>query len=56
MFRLGYSKKEWTDSEIGVLWIEQFNEQTKTKADGCAQVLLVDGHNSHYTQKFLKYV
>ena len=55
MFRLGYSKKRWTDGKIGVLWIEQFDEQTKAKTDGCAQILLVDGHNSHYTQGFLEY-
>jgi len=34
LIRLGYSKKGWTDGEIGVL---------------------VDGHNSHYTQAFLEY-
>ncbi|KIM81504.1 hypothetical protein PILCRDRAFT_89016 [Piloderma croceum F 1598] len=33
---LGYSKKGWTDGEIGVLWIKQFNEQTCTKADAHA--------------------
>ncbi|KIJ70358.1 hypothetical protein HYDPIDRAFT_78831 [Hydnomerulius pinastri MD-312] len=52
---VGYSKKGWTDGEIGALWIKQFNEQTREKADGRARLLLVDGHNSHYTHAFLEY-
>lgn len=52
---LGYFQKGWTDGEIGALWIQHFNQQTHTKAKGCARVLLVDGHNSHYTWAFLEY-
>jgi hypothetical protein len=33
MSRLGYWKKGWTDGEIGVEWIKQFNYQTKQKAN-----------------------
>jgi hypothetical protein len=51
--RLGYSKKGWTDGEIGVEYIKDFHEQTKDKVKACTQVLLVDGHNSHYTLGFL---
>jgi hypothetical protein len=51
--RLGYSKKGWTDGEIGVEYIKDFHEQTKDKAKARTQVLLVDGHNSHYTLGFL---
>jgi len=54
-YRLGYSKKGWTDGEIGVEWIKQFDQQTKDKAKGRARLLLVDGHNSHYTRRFLDY-
>src|ERR1700677_2084652 len=53
--RLGYSQKGWIDGEIGMLWIKQFNAQTREKAKGCARVLLVDGHKSHYTLGFLDY-
>ena len=53
--RLGYSKKGWTTGEIGVEWIKIFDEQTCTKADGEYCMLLVDGHNSHYTHTFLQY-
>ncbi len=51
---MGYSKKGWTDGEIGVEWIKQFDKQTK-KVAGRDRLLLVDGHNSHYTRAFLEY-
>lgn len=53
LFRLGYSKKGWTDGEIGVEHIKDFHEQMKAKAEGHTRLLLVDGHNSHYTLSFL---
>jgi hypothetical protein len=53
--RLGYSKKGWTDGEIGIEWIKDFNVQTKENANGQVQLLLVDGHNLHYTHGFLEY-
>ena len=53
---LGYSKKGWTDGEIGVEWIKIFEKETRAKANGRDRLLLVDGHNSHYTQGFLEYV
>src|ERR1700729_4328340 len=49
---LGYSKKGWTDGEIGVEWIKIFEQQTRQKANGRDRLLLVDGHNSHYTRGF----
>ncbi|EEB97411.1 hypothetical protein MPER_03274, partial [Moniliophthora perniciosa FA553] len=54
-FQLGRSKKGWTDGEIGVEWIRDFHEQTKEKAAGRTRLLLVDGHNSHYTVGFLRF-
>ena len=53
--RIGYQKKGWTDGEIGVEWIKLFDEAMKEKADGEYRLLLVDGHNSHYTVGFLFY-
>ncbi|KIK72579.1 hypothetical protein PAXRUDRAFT_65996, partial [Paxillus rubicundulus Ve08.2h10] len=52
---IGYSKKGWMDGEIGIEWIKRFDKNTKDKADGQDQLLLVDGHNSHYTRGFLQY-
>jgi hypothetical protein len=53
--RLRYSKKGWTDSEIGVEYIKDFHEQTKEKAKGQTRLLLVDGHNIHYSLVFLEF-
>jgi hypothetical protein len=53
--RLGYSMKGYTDGEIGVKWIKQFDKQTCAKAAGRQRLLVVDGHNSHYTHAFLEY-
>ena len=52
---MGHSKKGWTDGEIGAEWIKNFNEQTREKVKGWTRLLLVDGHNSHYTCAFLEY-
>ena len=44
--RIGYSKKGWTNGEIGVEWMKEFDRHTKAKANGHYCLLLVDGHNS----------
>ena len=43
------------DGIISSEWIKDFDEKTRTKANGRARLLLVDGHNSHYTLEFLDY-
>jgi len=53
--RLGYSKKGWTDCELTVLWLKHFDEYTKGKANGRACLLIVNGHNSHYSFEFLDF-
>ena len=54
-FRLGYSKKGWTNGEIGAEWVKHFDQLTQDKAKCHYRVLLVNGHNSHYTRLFLQY-
>ena len=51
--RLGYQKKGWTDGEIEAEWIKIFDEQTEKKSLGKYRLLLIDGHNSHYSIEFL---
>ena len=53
--RLGYSKKGWTDCELAVLWLTNFEKHTARKANGHARLLVVDGHNSHYSFEFLNF-
>jgi hypothetical protein len=54
-YRLGHSKKGWTNGEIGVGNFEHFHIQTRAKARGRYRLVLVDGHNSHYTRAFIEY-
>ncbi|KIM35936.1 hypothetical protein M413DRAFT_43760, partial [Hebeloma cylindrosporum] len=51
--RMGYQEKGWTDGEIGAAWMKIFEKVTHAKANGKYRLLLVDGHNSHYTVAFL---
>jgi hypothetical protein len=37
----------WT---TGIEWIKIFDKETAAKANGQYRLLLVDGHNSHYTR------
>ena len=53
--RLSYSKKGWTNCELAVLWLKHFEAYTKGKANGRTRLLIVDGHNSHYSFEFLDY-
>lgn len=46
--------KGWTNGQISHLWIKDFDKQT-ARTDGKWRLLLVDGHNSHYTRSFLEY-
>lgn len=56
LISLGYQKKGWTDGEIGAEWIKIFDAQTCNKAGNDEyRLLIVDGHNSHYTAAFLEY-
>jgi len=54
-YRIGHSVKGWTNGEIGTEWIKEFDRNTTRKANGRYRLLLVDGHNSHYTRGFLEY-
>lgn len=44
------------DGEIGIEWIKQFDKAMRAKTEeGEYRLLIVDGHNSHYTVDFLWY-
>ena len=49
------SNKGWTDSEIGVAWLGNFDEQMRDKNKDEPCLLLLDGHNLHYMLNFMKY-
>jgi hypothetical protein len=46
----------WTNSNIGLAWLEQvFDRFTKTKARRKWRLLILDGHGSHVTMDFINY-
>lgn len=49
VYSIAYSDKGWTNGEIGVEWIKSFDKEMHEKVNGWHRLLLVDGHNSHYT-------
>ena len=54
--RMCLSVNGWTDSEIVLEWMKKdFEPSTREKAGSCTQVLLMDGHSSHYSPDVLKY-
>ena len=55
-YRIACSPNGWTDGELAVEWmVEDFDRQTKEKADGKTRVRLMDGHSSHYTLELLEF-
>ncbi|KAJ3526256.1 hypothetical protein NMY22_g10234 [Coprinellus aureogranulatus] len=52
---LGYSKKGWTDNELGLEFLKDFDRQTRDIAAGRTRVLYIDGHGSHLTFEFIQY-
>ncbi|KAF5319127.1 hypothetical protein D9611_014093 [Ephemerocybe angulata] len=49
------SEKGWTDTKIGCNWLEHiFEPATREKAGGRTRVLLLDGHSSHYSIRFIE--
>ena len=50
------SPNGWTSNEHGVKWLEQvFDRETKEKARRQWRLLIMDGHGSHVTMKFIDY-
>lgn len=40
---------------MGLWWLKDFDSQTCKKSGGRPHLLILDGHNSHYTLAFLEY-
>jgi hypothetical protein len=53
--RMGYQKKGYTSGKISVAWLKDWDKKMKGKAGGRTQLLIVDGHSSHYMLGFLEY-
>jgi hypothetical protein len=56
VYRISHSPNGWTDGDLAFEWmVEDFDRQTKDKANGETRVLLMDGHSSHYTPELLDF-
>jgi len=42
----------WTTKEIGVEWVKNIIKQTEGKVVGARWLLILDGHESHYSLEF----
>lgn len=53
---MSHSENQWTDGKLAAEWIvKDFDRQTKDKAAGETQVLLMDGHSSHYIPELFSF-
>lgn len=52
---IAVSPNGWTDTELGLAWIQDFEQQTREKANGRTRVLFLDGHSSHYSAALLRF-
>ena len=50
------SPSGWTNNELGFQWLTQiFERETKAKAQRSWRLLILDGHGSHISMKFIDY-
>ncbi|OHW89500.1 putative transposase, partial [Colletotrichum incanum] len=54
-WRIHPSENEWKTNEIGLDWLNHFNQCTKSRTKGSYRLLILDGHNSHKSTDFDKY-
>jgi SAM-dependent methyltransferase len=54
--KIAVSKKDWTDNELGLNWlIEYFHPLTALSNSNTKCLLIIDGHESHYTIDFINF-
>jgi hypothetical protein len=58
--RISNSQKGWMDQELGTLWLQQdfkpaTQEHMQANGSDGYHLLILDGHNSHCTYKFIKH-
>jgi DDE superfamily endonuclease len=54
--KIATSPKGWTDSHLGLLWLQKhFDVETTKRLHGEYRLLLLDGHESHCTLEFIEY-
>ena len=51
-WRIAISDNGWTNNNLGVAWLQHFNEHTKGRSLGARRLLILDGHDSHNSLDF----
>jgi hypothetical protein len=54
-WRTGVSNNGWTTNEIAMDWIRHLEEYTFRRKLGGHRLLILDGHESHYSDEFEEY-
>ncbi|KIJ41332.1 hypothetical protein M422DRAFT_143409, partial [Sphaerobolus stellatus SS14] len=49
------SRNGWTEQDIAEDWVKKSDEETRDKAVGELRALFLDGHNSHYSPRLIRY-
>jgi DDE superfamily endonuclease len=52
---ISLSDNGWTTDELGFEWLKHFNKHTESKTKGTRRLLIIDGHGSHTTLKFIDF-
>jgi hypothetical protein len=53
--RIALSDNGWTNDDLGFEWLQHFDAWSRKGSLGAYRLLLLDGHRSHLTLKFLRY-
>ena len=51
-WKISVSDNGWTTDEIGLQWLQHFEEHTSSRTKGRYRLLILDGHGSHHTAQF----
>ena len=52
---IAVSSNGWTTNEFGTEWIQHFDKYTRARQTGQYCLLILDGHESHHSDKFEQY-
>ncbi|KFY29453.1 hypothetical protein V491_00028 [Pseudogymnoascus sp. VKM F-3775] len=52
---IAITENGWTTNERGIDWIQHFEKHIKTRSIGGYRLLVLDGHESHYSDDFEEY-
>jgi hypothetical protein len=54
-WKIAVTSNGWTTNEVGLDWIQHFDKHTQSRTIGAYRLLVLDGHESHHSEKFEYY-